>query len=138
MSSPDVLRPIPSQADVFVADGSTPPPDAADRYVPSACPGGRAPHLWLSDGASLYDRFGFEWTLLQLGGDAAAGDAWHEAARRRSVPLHLLTLASDEARGLYAADLVLTRPDQVVAWRGTGGTDPEALFTHLLGRPRGH
>jgi hypothetical protein len=25
------------------------------------------PHLWLADGRSLYDTFGFEFTLLQLG-----------------------------------------------------------------------
>jgi hypothetical protein len=117
----------------IVPDGSGPPPDAADRYVPSACPGGRAPHLWLRDGASLYDRFGFEWTLLQLGGDAAAGDRWQEAARRRTAPLQLFGLQSGEARDLYAADLVLIRPDQVVAWRGTSRIDPEAVFTRLLG-----
>ena len=34
---------------------------------PTACPGGRAPHLWLGDGRSLYDAFGFEFTLLRLG-----------------------------------------------------------------------
>ena len=34
----------------LVADGSTPPPDAANSYQPSACPGGRPPHAWLADG----------------------------------------------------------------------------------------
>src|SRR5205814_1726963 len=47
-----------------VDDGTAPPPEAANSYVPTACPGGRPPHAWLPDGRSLYDLFGFEWTLL--------------------------------------------------------------------------
>ena len=51
---------------IILSDGTVPPPDAANSYTTSACPGGRAPHLWLADGRSLYDTFGFEWTLLRL------------------------------------------------------------------------
>jgi len=117
----------------IAGDGTEPPPDAADRYQPSACPGGRAPHLWLAEGVSLYDRFGFGWTLLQLTPDMTAARAWQASARRRSLPLHLLPLPGAEARDLYAADLVLIRPDQVVAWRGAATTDPEAVLQPLLG-----
>src|ERR687898_389039 len=46
----------------IVPDGTAPPPDTANVYVSTACPGGRPPHLWLPDGRSLYDCFGFEWT----------------------------------------------------------------------------
>src|SRR5690606_8144273 len=59
---------------VIVPDGTRPPADAPERYEPSACPGGRPPHLWLADGRSLYDTFGFEWTLLRLGPSAPAAD----------------------------------------------------------------
>jgi hypothetical protein len=52
---------------IIVADHSLPPPDRPNDYVPTSCPGGGAPHLWLADGRSLYDTFGFEFTLLQLG-----------------------------------------------------------------------
>ncbi len=62
---------------IVVPDGSAPPPDAVNSYQPTACPGGRAPHLWLGDGRSLYDALGFEFTLLQLG--ATAGG-------RRAIP----------------------------------------------------
>ncbi len=48
---------------VIASDGTMPPPDGPNIYHPTACPGGRAPHMWLEDGASLYDRFGFDWTL---------------------------------------------------------------------------
>src|SRR5687768_15511709 len=51
----------------IVGDGTAPPPDTPNVYVASARPGGRPPHLWLADGRSLYDCFGFEWTLLRLG-----------------------------------------------------------------------
>ena len=49
---------------IVVPDGTAPPPDAPNTYQPTACPGGRAPHLWLADGRSLYDTLGFEFTLL--------------------------------------------------------------------------
>ncbi len=117
----------------IVGDGSTPPLDAADCYTPTACPGGRAPHLWLGEGVSLYDRFGFEWTLVQFNADPA--HAWQEAARRRGLPLEVLQLRSEEARGIYEADVALIRPDQVVAWRGAASTDPEWVLGRLLGSP---
>lgn len=117
----------------IVGDGSTPPPDAPDRYVPTGCPGGRAPHLWLAEGQSLYDAFGFEWTLLQLGG--APATHWQAAAQRRGLPLTLLPLVHEEARTLYGAELALVRPDQVVAWRGPAGADPAPVLQRLLGTP---
>src|SRR5690606_22328639 len=49
---------------VIAGDGSTPPPDSANDYQPSTCPGGRLPHVWLEGERSLYDELGFEWTVL--------------------------------------------------------------------------
>jgi 2-polyprenyl-6-methoxyphenol hydroxylase-like FAD-dependent oxidoreductase len=116
-----------------ISDGTQPPADAANTYIPSACPGGRAPHLWLSDSVSLYDRFGFEWTLLRLGGRAGKAQAMIEAARERSLPLTVVELDDPAARDLYGADLVLVRPDQIVAWRGEGSQDAASIYTQLLG-----
>jgi 2-polyprenyl-6-methoxyphenol hydroxylase-like FAD-dependent oxidoreductase len=117
---------------IVIPDGSLPPPDAPDRYEPTACPGGRAPHVWLASGQSLYDRFGFEWTLLQA--RPGAGDTILEAARSRNLGLTAVTMESDEVRDAYGADLVLIRPDQVVAWRGNAPADAEALLSRALGR----
>ena len=61
-------------------DGTAPPPDAANTYQPTACPGGRAPQLWLADGRSLYDTFGFEFTLLRLGAKPADTAPFRAAA----------------------------------------------------------
>ncbi len=119
---------------VIAGDGTAPPPDAANRYAPTACPGGRAPHFWLKEGPSLYDRFGFEFTLMRLGPRAPDADGIAEAAKQQGVPLAQLDLPDDAVRDLYAADLVLVRPDQVVAWRGDSlPTDPVALWRTLTG-----
>ena len=107
----------------MVADGTSPPPDQANFYEPTACPGGRAPHLWFdletARPVSLYDRFGFEFTLLKLDGcrEQEAG-ALQNAAADLNIPLSTVSLPVEEARALYGADLALIRPDQIVAWRG--------------------
>src|SRR6185295_10980852 len=44
---------------IVMPDGTTPPADTPNVYTPSACPGLRAPHLWLGD-ETLYDRLGME------------------------------------------------------------------------------
>ncbi|MBA3947994.1 MAG: FAD-dependent monooxygenase [Herpetosiphonaceae bacterium] len=48
---------------VIVDDGTPPLPQGQD-YMPTARPGARLPHLWLPDGASLYDRLGSGLSLL--------------------------------------------------------------------------
>lgn len=117
---------------IIVSDGTEPPPDAANLYVPSACPGGRAPHLWLSEGHSLYDLFGFEWTLLRLS-HGAAGQKIIADAARAGLDLTIVDLHQDDARYLYQADLVLIRPDQVVAWRGNSDEDAPDIIQRVLG-----
>ena len=121
---------------IVASDGTAPPPDEANRYEASACPGGRAPHAWLDDGASLYDRFGFEYTLLVLHDDADAPARFANTAAARGLPLTLFALPAgavrDGLRELYRAGYALIRPDQVVAWRGDAlPADADALFDQL-------
>jgi 2-polyprenyl-6-methoxyphenol hydroxylase-like FAD-dependent oxidoreductase len=123
---------------IIISDGTLPPPDAPNIYVPTACPGGRAPHLWLKDGCSIYDTFGFEWTLLRLDRRVSGVEAWRRTASELGLDLTFVELDSEEARDLYAADLALIRPDQVVAWRGDGkSTDPAKVVLGQVtgGRP---
>jgi 2-polyprenyl-6-methoxyphenol hydroxylase-like FAD-dependent oxidoreductase len=117
----------------ILGDGTAPPEDAANLYIPSACPGGRPPHLWLEDDVSLFDRFGFGWTLLQLGAGSDFTDAMAAAARRLGIDLACVVLDSAQARDLYAADYVLIRPDHIVAWRGAGTADAAGILRRLLG-----
>jgi 2-polyprenyl-6-methoxyphenol hydroxylase-like FAD-dependent oxidoreductase len=120
---------------IVVSDGSLPPPDAANVYVPSACPGGRAPHAWLEDGVSLYDLFGFEWTLLQFDDVVSANGQLSDAARALGTDLKLVTLPR-QLRDLYEADLALIRPDQIVAWRGSASQ--AGMLGRVLARALGH
>jgi 2-polyprenyl-6-methoxyphenol hydroxylase-like FAD-dependent oxidoreductase len=119
---------------VVVSDGSDPPPDSANRYEPSASPGGRAPHLWLGEDRSLFDTFGFEWTLLRLGPAPPVADRLVRAARRSRIDLEIVDVRSDEALQLYEAPLALIRPDQVVAWRGFSDSEAEAVVAAVTGR----
>jgi 2-polyprenyl-6-methoxyphenol hydroxylase-like FAD-dependent oxidoreductase len=119
---------------LVIPDGTSPPPDAANLYTPTATPGGRAPHAWLADGRSLYDCLGFDFALLRLGPKPPESASLTEAARRARIPLRVVDIAVDEVRDLYGADLVLLRPDQIVAWRAnTSPADPAALLARLTG-----
>ncbi len=119
---------------VIVGDGSAPPPDSANVYVPRACPGGRAPHAWLADGRSLYDHFNFEWTLLALGPDAPSTEAFRTAAQQLGLDLQVLHLPAPELAALYEAPLALIRPDQIVAWRGSEDSRAPQILAQALGR----
>jgi 2-polyprenyl-6-methoxyphenol hydroxylase-like FAD-dependent oxidoreductase len=121
---------------VVAADGTTPPADLPTRYLPTACPGGRAPHVWLSEGRSLFDALGPGFTLLRLGPGAPTAGNLAAAAAERGVPLTVLDVPLAEARELYERDLVLVRPDQHVAWRGNELRDAGALLGLVTGTPR--
>ena len=118
---------------IIVPDGTAPPPDAANTYIATACPGGRAPHLWLADGRSLYDTFGFEFTLLRLGPAPASAEPFVAAASASALPLSVVDVGSEEARDLYQADLALIRPDQIVAWRGNSAADAARVLRQASG-----
>ena len=119
---------------IVVPDGTQPPPDVPNDYLPTACPGGRAPHAWLDDGRSLYDALHFEWTLLRLGPDAPETDAAVAAADALQMDLRVLALPSPALRALYQAPLVLIRPDQIVAWRGSDAGTLIAALAQVCGR----
>ncbi len=117
----------------IVSDGTQPPPDQANAYLPTACPGGRPPHAWLADGRSLYDLFGPEWTLLVLGEPSSAADGFVRAAQALHMPLKVVGLADPQLRALYESPLALIRPDQIVGWRGAADADAAAVLRALRG-----
>jgi hypothetical protein len=121
---------------IIVSDGTSPPPDAANDYTPTACPGGRAPHVWLAGGRSLYDTFGFEWTLLRLRRDTAVAADIAKAARGLGLDLTVVDSDRDGVRDLYAADAALIRPDQVVAWRGSARCDAREVVARVSGQSK--
>lgn len=119
---------------VILSDGAEIPPDVANDYTPTAAPGGRAPHLWLVPGESLYDRFGFDWTLLRMGDDDRDTAPFRTAAQEAGIDLSVVSLPSQTLRDLYEAPLALIRPDQIVAWRGDDAGGARQVIATALGR----
>ena len=118
---------------IVVGDGSTPPPDVANTYVPTAKPGGRPPHLWLDATLSLYDLFGFEWTLLRLGDAPPDVSNFERAASKAGANLKVVDIARKDVRDLYGASLALIRPDQTVAWRGVSEVHAANIMAAVTG-----
>jgi 2-polyprenyl-6-methoxyphenol hydroxylase-like FAD-dependent oxidoreductase len=118
---------------IVVDDGSALPADDPVTYTPSAHPGCLLPHRWLTGGRSVYDLLGRGFTVLALG-DADTGPV-RAAAARRGIPLTEVRLTDDDVepgavpvRETWGAPLLLVRPDQHVAWRGS---DPSAAAAAL-------
>jgi hypothetical protein len=108
--------------------------DPVTEYLPSARPGSRAPHVWLTRGdeqISTVELFGPHFVLL-AGRD---GEAWRRAAQAIGPswpPLLVFTVGKDadlgdpggdwhDAYGVDTDGAVLVRPDGHVAWRSRSG-----------------
>src|SRR5947209_8640778 len=118
---------------IIVYDGAEHPPYTMDSYTPSTVPGCRTPHVWLENGVSLYDAMGPEFTLLRF--DSALDvSALQSAAHSRRLPLKVLEVPKTSAANVYSNGLVLSRPDQHVAWRGDSlPADALALIDRVRG-----
>ena len=117
-------------------DAAAAPADDWYHYRPHATPGARAPHLWLADGQTIFDRFGRDFTLLCLGrADDERARAIASGASRSGFALEVLALDEPLARDLYGADYVLIRPDHHVGWRSDRLPND---FQRLLARACGH
>ena len=118
---------------IIVYDGGEAPAYTMYDFRQSTVPGCRTPHLWLRDGRSLYDAMGPEFTLLRFD-PAVEIDGLVAAAAQRGVPLAVLDVDADESASLYPHKLLLSRPDQHVAWRGDElPKDPAGLIDWMRG-----
>jgi putative polyketide hydroxylase len=136
------------ESSAVVPDGTAAPPvaNSITDYVPSARPGGRAPHVWLERGGerlSTIDLVGDGFVLLTTG----AGQPWREAAQRlglRTFSIGDGELTDPEGQwttsyGLDETGAVLIRPDGYVGWRSPAMTAHPAAslgeaMTSILGR----
>lgn len=117
---------------LIVGDGSSPPPIDPAHYMPTARPGHRAPHAWLTPERSTLDLFGRGFTLLCF--DEADGEALRAAARQAEMPLTVARIEERAIVTLYGTRLVLVRPDGHVAWRGdTAPSDSRAVIDCVRG-----
>jgi hypothetical protein len=118
---------------IIAYDGAAHPAYTMSSYTPSTVPGCRTPHLWCEDGNSLYDAMGPEFTLLRFE-PAVDVAALELAARHRGVPLKVLDIERQNTAVFDGGGLVLSRPDQHVAWRGDSlPADPLALIDRVRG-----
>ena len=103
-------------------DGEAAPGYTMANFTASTVPGCRTPHLWLGEGRGLYDAMGPEYTLLRLNRDIDVSPFLF-ACHERGVPLSVLDLDGVTTPSSYRHGLVLSRPDQHVAWRGNALPD---------------
>jgi hypothetical protein len=102
-------------------------------YTPSSVPGCRTPHFWLADGRSVYDAMGSGFTLLRFDPEVDVTSIT-QAAAQCGMPLDVLDATADAIPAAYRHKLVLSRPDQHVAWRGDASPrDAVSLLDKLRG-----
>jgi 2-polyprenyl-6-methoxyphenol hydroxylase-like FAD-dependent oxidoreductase len=102
---------------IVVYDGEPAPSYTMDTFTPSTVPGCRTPHLWLEDGQSLYDACGSGFALLRFD-RAVPAQPLLNAAEQRGLPMRLIDIPQAVAAGIEMPSLLISRPDQHVAWRG--------------------
>jgi hypothetical protein len=100
-------------------------------YQPTTWPGARLPHVWLGDGTSMADRIPDGFTILKLGGTKADAGGLERAIAARGAPVTVLDVPDAVARDIYGYDLVLTRPDLHVVWRGNAAPEDAAAIAAI-------
>jgi hypothetical protein len=116
---------------IIAYDGAPQPPYSMADFTPSTVPGCRTPHVWLRDGTSLYDALGQGYTLLRIDPTIDVSSMLNAAALR-GVPMALLDVDPDAETDVYDVPLVLSRPDQHVAWRGKRIPDDPVELMDLI------
>jgi hypothetical protein len=121
---------------IIAYDGVAAPAYDLTTYQASTVPGCRTPHLWLPDGRSLYDAIGRNFALLRSDPTIDCAPLV-EAAEQRGLPLRVIDVPADGQDNPYDFKLVISRPDQHVAWRGDAvPDDPGAVIALVSGAGR--
>src|SRR3954451_24595678 len=121
---------------IIAYDGAEQPGYTMDAYVASTVSGCRTPHFRFADGTSLYDAMGPEFTVLRFDPTIEVAPL-EAAASKRGLPLKVLDIDRIDrpvTAGVYGGNLLLSRPDQHVAWRGDNVPEhPMALIDRVRG-----
>lgn len=117
---------------IMASDPESAPGYTMGDFTPSTVPGCRTPHFWLSDGRSLYDALGPDYTLLQVDAQADATPLL-QAAQAQRVPVQQLDISTEPHRpAIYQQAWVLCRSDQHIVWRGQRLPDNLTAFVAML------
>ena len=121
------------QSPLIVYDKEKQPPYTMADFTPSIVPGCRTPHFWLENGRSLYDEMGDGYTLLRFDKHVDV-ERLLEAAEDRGMPLKILDIPKEKAPEVYSTKLLLSRPDQHIAWCGDAlWQEPKVLVERVCG-----
>jgi len=101
-----------------------------DPWATTAAAGRRIPHTWVNPGVSSLDLVGPGFTVITA--DGADAEALVRAAADRRVPV--TAQGSERLATQFGANVIIIRPDQVVAWCGNVvPPDANALLDHVSG-----
>ena len=123
-----------ADSEVICADPGAEIPNDPLHYIPTTAPGARMPSMLMDGGVPIFDRLGLWFTLACFG--APPSEALMAAAARRGIPLGVLRIEDADMIRVYGRGLLLVRPDQHVAWRGTACRDSraaDAIVSRVLG-----
>lgn len=119
---------------IVVREEGPEPQHEVARYLQTARPGHRAPHIWIGRGRSTLDLFGRGFVLLRFLGAPPDASGLVAAATARGLPLQVIDICHSAAAEAYEKRLVLVRPDGHVAWRGDAEpADPMRVIDTVRG-----
>ena len=108
-------------------------------YTPTTTPGYRPPAIYLADGKSIFDLFGFGYTLLNFLPGNIETTTFESEAKQLNIPFLAVAIEDKKAREVYGFNLVLIRPDQHIAWRGHKVPDDiQDILRIISGNERQH
>jgi len=117
---------------IILGDGTRETKDDPRHYIPTARPGHRAPHIWLSEGVSILDEFGQGFTFISFNDDDVS--VLQGVSAGLGMPMKYVQIKNDEAKQLYDCEYAIIRPDMIVAWRSDElPQDIHALFDLIRG-----
>jgi 2-polyprenyl-6-methoxyphenol hydroxylase-like FAD-dependent oxidoreductase len=123
-----------ADSEVICADPGADIPGNPLHYIPTTAPGVRMPSVLMNGGTPIFDRLGLWFTLACFG--TRPSDALVAAAAQRGMPLAVLQVDDPQIVKVYGRGMLLVRPDQHIAWRGSACDDrntAHAILSRVLG-----
>jgi FAD-dependent monooxygenase len=122
---------------IIITDPSTAePPTSITEYIPSTWPGARAPHVFLADGkTSIFDVYGPDFSIIDFTTTGELSKEFAAAAKCLNIPITVVHIPQEtHCRAIWERDVVLVRPDGLVAWRcppgGAGWSNEDEIKKH--------
>jgi 4-hydroxyisophthalate hydroxylase len=115
---------------VIGAAGAAPTAMGSHKFIARA--GHHLAPCLLSSGRNIFEALGEGFTLIALDAPQPSIQEFERAAQALGIPLQVICDSRSDERARYAAELVLVRPDQFVAWAGEDG-DALAVLKQAVG-----